>query len=88
MFSTEFSKELTRKLDKINKKDRKFFEVIVDKIREIRENPLRYKSLRYDLKGYKRVHIMKSFVLIFRIDQENKKIVFESFDHHDRIYKR
>jgi len=88
MFSVEFSKELTRKLDKINRKDKKLFKVIVDKIREIREDPLHYKSLKYDIKSYKRVHIMKSFVLIFKVEHENKKIVFENFDHHDRIYKK
>jgi len=88
MFFIEFSKELTKKLDKINKKNKKLFEIIIDKIKEIRENPLRYKPLRYDMKRYRRVHIMKSFVLIFKIDQKNKKIIFEDFDHHDRIYKK
>jgi len=88
MFFIEFSKELTKKLDKINKKNKKLFEIIIDKIKEIRENPLRYKPLRYDMKRYRRVHIMKSFVLIFKIDRKNKKIIFEDFDHHDRIYKK
>jgi len=88
MFFIEFSKELTKKLDKINKKNKKLFEIIIKKIKEIRENPLRYKPLRYDMKRYRRVHIMKSFVLIFKIDQKNKKIIFEDFDHHDRIYKK
>jgi len=88
MFFIEFSKELTKKLDKINKKNKKLFEIIIKKIKEIRENPLRYKPLRYDMKRYRRVHIMKSFVLIFKIDQKNKKIIFEDFDHHDKIYKK
>jgi mRNA-degrading endonuclease RelE of RelBE toxin-antitoxin system len=31
---------------------------------------------------------MKSFVLIFKIDDENKIVKFEDFDHHDKIYKK
>jgi YafQ family addiction module toxin component len=88
MFSVRFSKELVRKLNKINKKNKKLFETIINKMREIKENPLHYKPLRYDMKGYRRVHIMKSFVLIFKVDRKGKMIIFEDFDHHDRIYKR
>lgn len=88
MFSTEFSKELTRKLDKLQRRNKVLFDVIIKKIREIKENPEHYKPLRYDMKGYRRVHIMKSFVLIFRIDYTNDKIIFEDFDHHDEMYRR
>lgn len=88
MYSTEFSKELTRKLEKIQKKNKVIFDVVIDKIREIKENPEHYKPLRYDMKGYRRVHITKSFVLIFRIDYIDNKLIFEDFDHHDKMYRR
>lgn len=88
MFSTEFSKELTRKLDKFQRKNKVLFDAIIDKMREIKENPEHYKPLRHDMKGLRRVHIMKSFVLIFRIDQTTNKIIFEDFDHHDEVYRR
>ncbi len=86
MFDVEFSKELTRKLAKIQKKNKVMFDAVIRKIREIKENPERYKQLRYDMKGYRRVHIMKSFVLIFKIDYTINKVIFEDFDHHDKIY--
>jgi len=35
----------------------------------------------------KRVHIDKSFVLVFSVDESNKKVIIEEYDHHDRIYK-
>lgn len=88
MFAHEFSKELTRKMVKINKKNKVMFEAIIKKIKEIKGNPEHYKPLSYDLKGYRRVHIMKSFVLTFKIDYANRRIVFEDFDHHDNIYGR
>lgn len=87
-FVTEFSKELTRKMAKIQKKNKLMFESVISKIREIKENPEHYKPLRHDWKGYRRVHIMKSFVLVFKIDYTNNKIIFEDFDHHDKIYRR
>jgi len=87
-FDIEFSKELTRKMAKIQKKDKVMFEAAINKIREIKNNPEHYKPLRYDLKGYRRVHIIKSFVLIFKIDYANNKIIFQDFDHHDNIYRR
>ena len=47
-----------------------------------------YKNLRYGLSDYKRVHIGKSFVLLFFVNFENNIINFIKFDHHDKIYKR
>ena len=46
-----------------------------------------YKNLKYSLSDYKRVHIDKSFVLIFKVYRKEKHILFERFDHHDRIYR-
>ena len=36
---------------------------------------------------WKRVHIDKHFVLIFSVDEENKIVALEDYDHHDKIYK-
>jgi YafQ family addiction module toxin component len=82
-----YSEELTRKLKKIKKKDKYLFDIIMDKIDEIIENPTRYKPLRYKMKDYRRVHIKKSFVLIFKVDEDNQTIKFEDFEHHDKIYR-
>ncbi len=87
MIVVEYSKELTRKLEKLQKKDKTIFEAIIRRIKEIRGQPEHYKPLSHDLKGYRRVHVMKSFVLIFRIDYNQNKLIFIDFDHHDKIYK-
>jgi YafQ family addiction module toxin component len=47
-----------------------------------------YKNLRYGLSDYKRVHVGKSFVLLFSVDLENNTIYFVKFEHHDKAYKR
>jgi YafQ family addiction module toxin component len=56
------------------------------KIREILENPQHYKPLKYDLAGERRVHIMKSFVLKFQVEEKIKTVTFLFFGHHDEAY--
>ena len=87
-YSDIYSEEIVRKLKKLKVKNRTLFEAIFKKIDEILLNPVRFKLLGHDLKGFHRVHVMKSFVLIFKIDDENKIVKFEDFDHHDKIYQR
>ena len=61
--------------------------IIENKIQEIRQNPQHYKNLRSPLQHLKSVHVDKSFVLLFSVDENLKKVTFEEFDHHHRIYK-
>ncbi len=88
MYNYEIIPSLQRTLNKLSKKDKKTYEVVINKIKEILENPQHYKPLKYDLAGEKRVHIMKSFVLKFEIDEQNKVVTFIFFGHHDEAYKR
>jgi len=88
MYSGKYSRELTKKLAKLKKKNFARYEKIDKKIKEILEKPKHeYKNLRYDMGGFKRVQI-GHFVLIFRVDHQNKIVWFDDYDHHDRIYKK
>jgi YafQ family addiction module toxin component len=71
---------------KLSRKDKKQMEIIHKKVTEIRENPHHYKPLRGDMRGALRVHIAKSFVLTFEIDEKNKVVRLLDYDHHDNIY--
>ena len=88
----DFSDELKAKLKKLIRKDKRRYEMIIKKMKEItssdEETINRYKNLRYDLKDEKRVHINGSFVLTFKFIKEKKFILFTDFDHHDKIYQR
>ena len=87
MYSDVYSEEITKKLSKIKKKDTKHYQNIRNKMDFVLANPShRYKDLHHDLKGLKRVHI-GHFVLVFKIDDINKIVSFEDYDHHDKIYK-
>ncbi len=73
--------------EKLSKRDRKKLKIISSKLKEIITDPNRYKNLRFSLKNFKRVHIDKHFVLVFSIDERNKIVIVEDFDHNDKVYK-
>jgi YafQ family addiction module toxin component len=88
MYNYEVKPELQRILNKLFKKNKNLYEIVMNKIEEIMQNPYHYKPLKYDLAGERRVHIMKSFVLKFEIIEETKTVSFFFFGHHDEAYKR
>jgi YafQ family addiction module toxin component len=75
-------------INKLCKKNSILQKAIKNKIEQILENPMHFKPLRHDLAGERRVHIMKSFVLKYEIDENNKTVIFLFFGHHDEAYKR
>ena len=75
-------------IKKLCKKNHVLEEALKKKMSAILENPQHYKPLRYDSAGEKRVHIMKSFVLKFEVDETNNLVKFLFFGHHDDAYKR
>jgi YafQ family addiction module toxin component len=87
MYSLEVKPELDKKLIKLAGKNKKQIEIIRNKTLEILENPHRYKNLKKPLQHWKRVHVDKHFVLTFSVDEENKSVILEDYDHHDKIYK-
>jgi len=89
MHKFEIEEKLHQILKKLFKKDKKRYEIVWKKITEIINNlnieP--YKNLKFPMNEFKRVHIDKSFVLVFKYDKINDKIKFYDLDHHDKIYK-
>ena len=85
-FSIE--ENLKKTLGKIFKKDNAMYMAIMKKIEEILtcENVNHYKNLKKPLQDFKRVHIKKSFVLIFKYIESNDEVIFFDLDHHDDIY--
>jgi len=89
-FSFDLSDSLRETLLKLSKKDKPRALIINKKIKEIVSQDeisiQHYKNLRHDLSDYKRVHIDKSFVLVFRVFLKERYISFEKFVHHDDAY--
>lgn len=88
MYDLDIKPEADNIFKKLAKKNRKQLEVIHKKIQQIRLNPDHtYKFLREPLQTFNRVHIDKHFVLIFRINHQDKVVNIYYFDHHDNVYK-
>jgi YafQ family addiction module toxin component len=88
IYRKQIDRGLVSILKKLSKKDRKLFDAAMKKIEEVSANPQRYKPLRYDLKGRRRVRLEKSFVLVFSIDEEERIVTFLDLQHHDEVYRR
>ena len=68
------------------KKDKPQFEILQRKINDILENPQSGKPLHAPMQNKRRVHIGKSFVLTYSIDENKKCVTLIDYDHHNNIY--
>ena len=87
MYRLAIKENLDKKFKKLQKKDKEMLRIIERRVQDILDNPYRFKPLRRPLQNKRRVHIGGSFVLIYQIDEEGKKVTLLDFDHHDNIYK-
>lgn len=91
-FTFGLSDELKATIAVLTKKDKATAEALHKKISQIiacdEKTIDHYKNLRHDLKEYKRVHVAKSFVLLFKVFRNENHILFDKFKHHDDVYKR
>lgn len=71
---------------KLKNKDSKQFEIITSKINQILKNPAHFKPLRGDLSGSRRVHVGKSFVLIYDFNKQKNIVRILHYGHHDEVY--
>lgn len=85
-YALEVSREADEIFAKLKKRDRKRLEIINKKVLQILADPNRFKPLRGDMHGARRVHIDKSFVLTYEVDEHRKVVRLLDFDHHDKIY--
>jgi len=91
VFRYDYSDSVKEMLKHLHKKDKKTYGIVLKKIEEISSRDKitieYYKNLRNDLSDYKRVHVSKSFVLMFRVFKKEEFILFERLVHHDEAYK-
>ena len=88
MYDLDIKPEADKIFRKLAKKNRKQFEIIDNKISEIRSNPEHiYKFLTEPLQTFNRIHIDRNFVLIFKINHSEKVVEVYYYDHHDNVYE-
>ena len=87
VYAVEVMPSCKKSFEKSCRKNSILRRILENKITEISLNPIHYKPLSNVLKGERRVHILKSFVLRFIIDEPRKTVIFISFEHHDTAYQ-
>jgi len=86
-YALELSKTAEEKFEKLRKKNKLALQAIGKKIKQVLDDPYRFKPLRAPLQGKWRIHIDSSFVLIYSIDEAKKSVTVLDYDHHDKIYR-
>jgi len=86
LYDFELTETLENKLKKLQTKNKALLIACRKKIYEIIQNPYHYKHLKYE--DRLRVHVGGSFVLTYRIFEDDKLVLFLDIEHHDKAYKR
>jgi YafQ family addiction module toxin component len=86
MYSLDIKPEVDRKFKKIRLKNPRQMGILLNKINQVLINPHHFKPLKGDMKGARRVHIDKSFVLVYEINENEKVVTLLDYEHHDKIY--
>lgn len=90
MFIFDIESHLDRKLKKIAKKDKILFKIFQKKVIEIishtKETINTYKNLKSPLNNYKRIHLTDNFILLFKVNLKENKILFVDIKHWDDAY--
>jgi addiction module RelE/StbE family toxin len=84
-YSLFVSRGVDKKPEKLCKKDKKQFEAVNRKVKQILENPCRFKALKEDMTGARRAHV-GSFVLVYEVDEKRKCVRILDYGDHDEVY--
>ncbi|MFH1256834.1 MAG: type II toxin-antitoxin system mRNA interferase toxin, RelE/StbE family [Candidatus Diapherotrites archaeon] len=86
-FDLETAEAFEKEYKKAVKKNSELKKAIDRKVKQILNEPHRFKPMHAPLHGVRRVHIMKSFVLIYSIKEKENAVVLLKFGHHDSAYE-
>lgn len=85
-YNLELRKHVDKIFTKMSKKERSNLQIIFKKLEEICQNPTKFKPLGGPLQSLRRVHVIKSFVITYSIEESTHTVWIEDYDHHDNIY--
>jgi YafQ family addiction module toxin component len=85
-YELKVRKHVDKIFAKMGKRERYNLDVIYKKLAEVCENPEKFKPLGVPMQNLRRVHVLKSFVLIYSVDESTHTVWIEDYDHHDNIY--
>ena len=87
MQAPEETEGVDRTFRRMATKDWNRLEAVEKNVREILEDPYRFKSLRVPMQNKRRVHV-GPFVLVYEVDEARRVVTLLDFEHHDKVYRR
>ncbi len=87
-YSLKVKPHLDKLFRKIGKRDPEQLNAIQKKIKQIIDDPYRFKPLGAAMKNKRRVHVYSSFVLVYEIHENEKTVELLDYDHHDNVYRK
>lgn len=91
MFQFDITDILKKKLKILSKKDKILAQTFKRKLIEIinldNKTINTYKNLKSPLNEFKRVHLSDNFILLFKVNNKENKIIFIDIKHWDFAYK-
>jgi len=73
-----------KKFSKLTTKNTTFKKQVINKLKEIRQNPEIGEPKSHALRGLRGLHISERFVVIYLIFRDT--VIFINLDHHDKAY--
>ena len=86
-YELEIKEHVKMIFGKLERRDMTQILIIRKKLKQVLENPYRFKPLGAPMQGLRRVHIHRSFVLTYSIDENRKAVIIEDYAHHDDVYQ-
>jgi toxin YoeB len=85
-YSFEYDPDCKKEIKKLCRKNTVLQKALMKKIGQILEAPYHFKPLANPMQHRRRVHILKSFVLVYTIIEETNTVKFLGLTHHDEAY--
>ena len=86
-YSLAIRKSVDDLFSKLAKRDPARLRGVERKIEQILADPHHFKPLRAPLQHLRRVHLARSYVLVYSIDEKNRLVIIEDYAHHDEVYR-
>ena len=85
-YNLKARKHVDKLFAKMAKREKYNLEIIYKKLEEICEDPEKFKPLNAPMQNLRRVHVLKSFVITYSIDDQAHTVWIEDYAHHDEVY--
>ena len=86
-YNLEIEPHCQGEIEKLCAKNKTLRDALDKKITQILEFPQRFKPLHAPMQNKRRVHVLKSFVLTYAINEAARTVKLLAFTHHDDAYR-